>query len=166
MDRKLRIILLNANSIVSHHKRGLLLEFLEENKPDILLLSESKLAPRHKLHIPGYSINRCDRLTPSNTANCGGGTCILTRDTIRHDTMDLPTFDSIEACGTSIHLTNGQKLNCFSVYHSAHLSNSINPSDLDELAKCSDNTPYIHYGTTMSSIATVVFSTIGSMRTP
>lgn len=142
MGRKLRIILLNANSIVSLPKRQLLQEFVDDNNPDILLLTESKLSPHHKIHFKDYDIVRQDRLT-SNTSHPSGGTCILTKSSLKHDVLDLPMFNSIEVSGISLHLANEQKINCFSAYHSSHLSSSIDPSDLTELMKSSGNTPFI-----------------------
>ena len=63
-----KIIQINVNSLRSHHKRHALEELLKTHRPDIVLLSETKLESKHTVAFRDYNI----------TVRRGGGTGILT----------------------------------------------------------------------------------------
>ena len=71
------IAAVNVNSLVSHEKRYILLQFMVHHKPDIILISETKFKKKHKTQFAQYSIHRTDR--PS--ADGGGGTAVLVKNT-------------------------------------------------------------------------------------
>lgn len=49
ISTELKIIHINVNSIIRLARRYELLNFLNKNKPDIVLLNETKLYKKHKL---------------------------------------------------------------------------------------------------------------------
>lgn len=69
---KLKIITINVNSIISNNKRQILNSFLNDHKPDIVLITETKLKPIYKLSFKNYKLIRADRLNKP-----GGGCAIL-----------------------------------------------------------------------------------------
>ena len=58
ISKNLKIINLNVNSLISMSRRYDLQQFINLQKPDIALLSETKLNPRHKLQFVNYEIMR------------------------------------------------------------------------------------------------------------
>ena len=58
---KLKIISINTNSIITNQRRADLIKLLENNDPDIALLSETKLVSKHKLSFKNYKMVRTDR---------------------------------------------------------------------------------------------------------
>ena len=79
--------LINVNSVVSHSKRFELIEFSELHKPDIILLSETKLNKNHKLQFQNYEILRTDR----PNAITGGGTAILIKKNLQYTQIFTPS---------------------------------------------------------------------------
>lgn len=73
---KLNIHAINVNSIVSHVKRQELSAYIAKYSPDILLLSETRLRPKHVVGFNGYNCFRDDR--SANTL----GTCVLFRESL------------------------------------------------------------------------------------
>jgi len=63
LSLKYKVIVANVNSIVSNYKRLQLLNFLEKNKPDLLLINKTKLNKKHTLFLKNYDIIRMDRDT-------------------------------------------------------------------------------------------------------
>lgn len=81
---------ININSLISHAKRHSLLDFLHLKNPDIILICETKLNPRHNVSFPGYNLIRNDRST-----NAGGGTAILVRNSFKFSILNLgSSFES------------------------------------------------------------------------
>lgn len=80
ISKSLKIIHINVNSIISISRRYDLQEFLRKHNPDIVLLNETKLNPRHNLKFVNYNVVRHDR----NGAIRGGGTAILIRNNIKY----------------------------------------------------------------------------------
>ena len=76
----INIISINVNSLISQDKRIYLANFLETNKPDIVLIGETKLNKTHKLNFDRYNLIRSDRKT--NMA--GGGTAVLIRNDLKY----------------------------------------------------------------------------------
>lgn len=59
---KLYITQINVNSIITNERRVTLLDFLNEHKPDVTLLSKTKLNPVHKVIFEDYTFIRRDRI--------------------------------------------------------------------------------------------------------
>ena len=78
MTRSLNCFFINVNSLVSLHKRHFLGIFLEEHRPDLVLIAEHKLSPRHNLVFAGYTIIRQNR----EQGHCGGTAILIRIDSI------------------------------------------------------------------------------------
>lgn len=140
MARDIKVILINANSLISHAKRSIFNDFLNKNNPDIVLITETKLYPRLKVNFNNFDIIRKDRIN----SNPGGGTGILIKSSYKYEELNLPSsFSSIEVCGIKLCLENNESINIFSVYHSSKISSSIDPSDLTKIANASGPTPFL-----------------------
>lgn len=119
---QLVIIQVNVNSIVSNHKRYSLLRLTEEHNPDIVLINETKLTPKHSMSFKQYQLIRNDR--PDSTQ--GGGVAILIRNTIKfHNLTPQVAFknnenNSIEACAIRLKTTNNTYLIICCVYAPGH----------------------------------------------
>lgn len=99
----LKIAQINIRSIVSHAKREEFRTFLRKNKPHIVLISETHLKSKHKIHFEGYKFYRCDRQDASH-----GGVAVCVMDTIK--CSQLKSHDSvrsIEICSVEIETLNG-----------------------------------------------------------
>ena len=59
--KALNIIHINVNSLINLSRRYDLQLFLNRNRPDIVLLNETKLNAIHKLNFQGYNMLRKDR---------------------------------------------------------------------------------------------------------
>lgn len=82
-----KIIAINVNSIKHNYRRFELLTFLNNHKPDIALLSETKLNQSHIITFADYDIIRTDRPNSKN----GGGTAIVIRKNINYDVIKQPS---------------------------------------------------------------------------
>lgn len=69
----LKTAAINVNFTIKHQRRFDLIKLMQENEPDITMVTETKLNPSHKLNIDGYEIIRTDR--PGS--NQGGGIAII-----------------------------------------------------------------------------------------
>lgn len=75
---KLKLLnVINVNSIVTNQKRLSLNNILKKQKPDVVLLSETKLKQNHVLNFKDYKIIRSDRIDKQ-----GGGTAIVIKQHI------------------------------------------------------------------------------------
>ena len=100
---QLNIISLNVNSLINISRIIELSKFLSNNKPDMVLLNETKLNTRHKLKFIGYNLIRKDRLLGSR----GGGTTILIRENIKYTKVFNQHIDVLyylESCVIKIHM--------------------------------------------------------------
>ena len=87
MDIKtIRIAEWNANGLL-HHKLELI-KFLQDNKIDVLLVSETHCTIRTVLKIPNHSIYHCNH--PDGTAH--GGAAILIRTALQH--YEAPAYQT------------------------------------------------------------------------
>lgn len=110
---KIKVIVANVNSIISNYKRTQLLDFLKKNKPDLMLINETKLNKRHTLFFENYNTVRVDR----DAGNGGGGTAILVKKNIKHSQIHINGGSSIlEKSIINIKLKNNNKLYIVSVY--------------------------------------------------
>jgi len=109
----LKVLSINVNSLISNFKRLSLLEVIEEKKPDIVTLSETKLNQRHTLFFKNYNCIRNDR--PNK--NRGGGTAIIIKKGIKFNVINLNNNDKIlEKTIISIKLKTNKMLYIISVY--------------------------------------------------
>lgn len=111
----LRIIAINVNSIVGIHRRAELLDFAARQQPDIVLISETHLNPRHSITFKDFEFVRNDR------RNCdgGGGTGILVGRHYRFRHINRPEFETFECIEVScilFSLPRGGNLYILSVY--------------------------------------------------
>jgi hypothetical protein len=94
---KLKILALNVNSILLLSRRHQLDVLLKERKPDIVLLSETRIQPKHKMSFKNYNMIRADRGN-----NSGGGCAILIKESMKFKTMKLRNLENIETCAIEI----------------------------------------------------------------
>jgi exonuclease III len=99
----------NANSIVQ--RKHELEDFLTSNRIDVAAICETKLTPRRKLKIPGYSIYRQDRNAH------GGGVLILVHNEIQHDNIQLAGNMDMEQVAFIIHSPPDKRLLIVSGYN-------------------------------------------------
>lgn len=81
---KLKIIVINVNSIVTNQRRSSLLSMLEENIPDIVCLAETKLKKDHVMRLKNYEVIREDRKNKE-----GGGTAVLIKRNIQYNKIKI-----------------------------------------------------------------------------
>jgi exonuclease III len=92
MDNKtIRIAEWNANGLLRHKHE--LIQFLQDNKTDALLVSETHCTTRTVLKIPNYSIYRCNH--PDGTAH--GGAAIHICTALQHYEVPAYQTDKIQA---------------------------------------------------------------------
>lgn len=138
---ELRVFLLNANSLVSHERRSYLKEFLDDNRPDILLITETKLSSRHVVSFQGYNLIRTDRI--SSSPNPGGGTSILIKNNLVFKEIPCRDLTSLEITIIELELDSGRKIVLCSVYHSRKLAPKISRIDLDKILAIMNGRPFI-----------------------
>lgn len=107
----LKIIAWNVNSIRSKAKQEEVRYLLSEQKPHLLLLSETKLNDGNFVHFPQYKIYRNDRLSDG-----GGGTAILIREPIKHEVVNTPLLKASEATCVKLSLSNSKSIIVNSFY--------------------------------------------------
>lgn len=121
---KLKIIAVNVNSILSNCKRFSLVNFINLHKPNIVLLSETKLNSKYKISFENYKVVRNDR----RTAIQGGGTGILVKNDIKYKTLyfnNLPMHNSLETSAIQINCRNNKTPTIISAYAAGHNRISI-----------------------------------------
>lgn len=114
-NRKMTILAINTNSLISNQKRDSLLQLLNRQAPDFALLSETKVNSNHNVAYAKYRIHRTDRITSKQ----GGGTAILVNKTIKHSRIYpkyLTHFKLLEATIIENKYTNAEKIIIISAY--------------------------------------------------
>lgn len=114
---RLHVVALNVNSIYTIQRRGTLFDFLAEHKPDLLLVSETKLRPENNLCFPGYSFVRNDRKNSGDRS--AGGTGILIKSHIQFSQVLIPdilNFQHVESTIIKFSLPNNTFLFIISCY--------------------------------------------------
>ena len=104
----------NANSIRTKiHEHY---DFLNENEIDVSCIQETMLKTSDNVHShPNYILYRNDREIDEST-RASGGVAIFIRKSIVHQLIPLPRLKVIEAIGIELILTNGEKIQIWSVY--------------------------------------------------
>ncbi len=87
----LRIALWNANGLVSHRQE--VITFLNHNKIDVFLVSETHFTDRTYFKIPNYSIFHSNH--PDNTAH--GGSAVLVHDGLKYYELPCVQMDYLQA---------------------------------------------------------------------
>ena len=64
---------MNVNSLIQNQRRDCLLNFTETHKLGIVLINETKLNPKYKIHFKDFNLIKKDR----PNSKLGGGTSIL-----------------------------------------------------------------------------------------
>lgn len=134
---QLKIIALNVNSLIKITRRHNLDAFLNENKPDFLLISETKLKSIHKLALSNYEIHRTDRLN-----DAGGGTAVLFKNSYKTEQImcDL-NISSFEYTMTQVFLNNNESIFIIAIYKPP--SQQLNVRELDKLIKECGNSKFV-----------------------
>lgn len=103
MNNKIfNIVQLNINSLRSVAKRQELNNFIKKEKPDILLLNETKLNSKYKMSFENFELIRTDR--PNNNGG-GGGTGILIHSSISHKIIPVHNLNSVECTAIEMPLS-------------------------------------------------------------
>lgn len=107
---QLRIVSWNAKGICNQSTHQLeLRNYIQRNKPDVILLQETFLNPTVKLHFPGYIMLRDDRV------GHGGGTAIIINRKIHFRNFQLTSNNAFES--TAIETTiDGSSVVLASIY--------------------------------------------------
>lgn len=112
----------NCNSILSKilEFRG----FVNEHKPDIILLQETRLESGNSFKVYGYTVYRNDN---------DRGTAILVKNSIPHHLILLPNLNCINATAISLNIKNLPPITVISVYVPPNRSIRNLTSDLQTL---------------------------------
>ena len=75
-----------------------LIDYLHKENIPIALIGETKLTPTRKIYTPGYVCHRNDR----KGVGTGQGTLILVRSDVKHQLINLPALQAMEATAIKI----------------------------------------------------------------
>ncbi|GFU68242.1 hypothetical protein TNCV_39521 [Trichonephila clavipes] len=109
----------------------------EKYSPDLILMQETHLRPKHNINIPNYICYRNDRNTDENAY---GGTLILIRRNIPHYNLPTPPLQHIEA--TIVVLTpppNFNPISIISVYIPPSSDERLFTLDFEQLLQTNSN---------------------------
>lgn len=133
-------VLINVNSLVGLAKRHEFQDFLKQQKPHAILLTETKLKPRHKIKFDNYTLLRNDRLSDG-----GGGTAICIKNDLEYSHIPTPdTIKSFECTIVKISQQNQKNITLISVYKPP--TSQINTNELETLLSKYENTTIISGG--------------------
>lgn len=113
--KKLKILSINVNSIITNQRRASLLNIMKSQQPDILLINETKLNKQHVLRFEKYNIIRNDR----NNTQFGGGTAIIIKKGIKYTSISLPENNEnkiLEHTIIKLDSSNGKAIYIIAVY--------------------------------------------------
>lgn len=109
-NNAIKILHINARSIVSIDKRLQIRNLISENDPDFVSINETHLGEFHNFNISGYHTIRDDRKNKD-----GGGVLLLIRCGIQFDRIKLNKYNSFELAGIYT-VINGIRIAIFSMY--------------------------------------------------
>lgn len=75
----MKLLILNCNSLINLTRRHELKSLIEEHKPHLVCLSETKLSSKHNFKLPNYQVFRTD-----SGRERSGGTAILIHDSVEY----------------------------------------------------------------------------------
>lgn len=139
--KKLKIIEYNVSSLVSHSKRISLNNFLSKNKPDVLLVSETKLSSRHKLSFENYQLFRIDKSEKGTV-----GTAILLKNKILAEQVVIKNLKSLELTAIKIKLRSSETFLFVSLYNKCNADPLLVKQDLSILNSVSSQYTYAVIG--------------------
>lgn len=124
LNNSFHILLFNARGV--KRQRLELLQFLNQEKVDILLVTETFLKPGVAFQLPGYFVYRTDRISER-----GGGTLIAVSKHVKH--CSLPSLDlvSIENTHVRIYDSDSKNFDLFACYKKPRVA--FNREDINEL---------------------------------
>jgi len=109
-SKTLNILQWNAQGITTFASQTQLSQLLQQEKSDIVLLSETLLKEQHKFYLSGYRIHRNDR-----NNDRGGGVAIAVKSNIKHDLLPITKTSCIENISIKVSL-NGKNATFTSIY--------------------------------------------------
>lgn len=104
-QQHLRVVSLNANSIVGATKKAEFHNFLEAHSPDIVAICETKLHDgilNSEVFPSDYTVFRKDRAKKATALTCGGGVAILVRNSLSVRRIKLPTSVTAEIVAVNV----------------------------------------------------------------
>lgn len=123
---QLKIIALNVNSLIKMTRRHNLNNFLCENKPDFMLISETKLKNIHKLSFPNYEVHRNDRLT-----DAGGGTAVICVNNYKTERIFCDkNITSFKYTMVRVFLNNNESVYVIAIYKPPSIQIKTNELDI------------------------------------
>lgn len=109
MEQTYQLVHFNVNSIATDERKKQLIHYMNIYQPEIVFLSETKLKPNNRFSVKNYNVFRSDR-----TETNGGGTAILTRNTVEAVQMESHS-NFFESCAIKIK-TRYQSYVCIAIY--------------------------------------------------
>lgn len=128
----LKIHLINVNSIISLDKRHYLDLHLKTHKPDVVLITETKLNRKYNPSFKNYILYRNDR-----TDRIGGGTAILVKHSIHTEHIPNPNLTTLEVTIIKIKVAN-RPTYIMALYNRTGLV-EFNTTDLNTLLNITNN---------------------------
>lgn len=110
MNNALKIVTWNANGLMQHIEE--LLVFLNTEKIDICLITESHLTRSSNLNISGYCCYHA--IHPADRAR--GGSSLLVKDSIKHYEDSKIEEEKIQATTINVHVLNKMKIKVSAIY--------------------------------------------------
>ncbi|KAK2577884.1 hypothetical protein KPH14_011499 [Odynerus spinipes] len=103
------------------------MKLLEELKPDIVLLNETKLNNKHRIEFKDYRVYRNDREQNAN----GGGTAILIQNNINCNEIFIHDREILETTTVKIKLTSNEKIFIVAAYAPGNNKKAFNQEFID-----------------------------------
>lgn len=109
-------------NLILYNVRGLkknlseIIELLNEQNTHVAILTETQLAIRTKILIPGFTVYRSDRFKR--------GVLVAVKSNIEHSQIDVPTFEGMDIIGVKVPYKN-RHLRIIGIYN--HTSNTLDP---------------------------------------
>ena len=123
MLRLHKCVFIYVNSVVSRHRIHYLNLFLREHRPDVMMLAEYRLNPRHNLYLSDYEIYRQDRWS-----RYGGGIAVIVRDALSCNRVNLD-LGNVEYTAVSIYRADGSSLHIIDMYRRPQVTLGLNNLD-------------------------------------
>lgn len=129
MARQLRIVAWNANGVSP--RRSELKTFVAEYDADVVLLSETHLAPYSRFSLPAYTCYRQDRPHQPHRPP-SGGTAVLVHRRIAHRHLASPATSLVECCAVALDV-GGSELRLVSAYLRPGRAPALSPGEWNAL---------------------------------
>ena len=134
---KLKIIALNVNGLSHISKRQELSLFLEEHKPDVMMLSEIRINHKKRIHYKNYhALQNC------RTNRLGGGTGLLINEKFKIHTIDTVNIAPLECTMAFMEQSNNTKILLASIYNNSCTNKNINEA-LNKILQIAGNNQLI-----------------------